>query len=490
MPDHGGQGGRSGEGGAEQIAVFGHVAGSHLEHVHPRHVGGCGPAVLRLRTVLDHRHEDVGDLRVGAEVALDPVAQPVAVVVGIERGILWRAQPEPVDRRLAGGVLHGRDGLLGRGRRVALRRHGEGDRVAHRRDRQFEHEEQRPPLDEMRDLPGGALAAVGIPGDGHALALLEADLEIGAAPGRRLVGADARTLVPIRVEIQCEDALFEQRRVAEVHLPEEEAALHVGQVDVVDVEARLVGDAPGEHLVLAPVHEDKNRLGRTRLRPRGQRPCVRLAPRGQGHHRQPRQQLSEPASCSHCRMLPGVRSRPPHRDPVSRPRPNLVSTQRIARGWGRVKETKAPALQSTFLPAPRSITCQRAWSPRAQQTVPRLHQRAWLGAVPKKGRGESGRLRWYHSATNLALLIAGWPDSREEDAAPGGLAPMAPKGPTQHSPGQRPGNRRGVPRAPEGVFNGHGGASAGPSAGRDPLRRPSRAWRARARFPGRCPGLG
>ena len=43
-------------------------------------------------------------------------------------------------------------------------------------------------------------------------------------------------------------------------------------------------------------------------------------------------------------------------------------------------------------------------------------------------KGESGRLRRDHSATNLTLPIAGWPDSRQQDAVPGGLAPMAPCG--------------------------------------------------------------
>ena len=60
-------------------------------------------------------------------------------------------------------------------------------------------------------------------------------------------------------------------------------------------------------------------------------------------------------------------------------------------------------------------------------------------------RGESGRLRWYHSATNLALPVAGWPDSFEEDAVPGGLAP---KGPIHRSPGQRPGESAGGSHEP------------------------------------------
>ena len=63
-------------------------------------------------------------------------------------------------------------------------------------------------------------------------------------------------------------------------------------------------------------------------------------------------------------------------------------------------------------------------------------------------RRESGRLGWCHSATNLALPIAGWSDSLQEDAAPGGLAPMAPKGPIHHSPGQRPGESAGGSHEP------------------------------------------
>ena len=70
-------------------------------------------------------------------------------------------------------------------------------------------------------------------------------------------------------------------------------------------------------------------------------------------------------------------------------------------------------------------------------------------AMPHR-KGESGRFRWCHSATNLALPRAGWSDSLQEGAAPGGLAPMAPKGPIHHSPGQRPGESAGGSMSPEG----------------------------------------
>ena len=54
-------------------------------------------------------------------------------------------------------------------------------------------------------------------------------------------------------------------------------------------------------------------------------------------------------------------------------------------------------------------------------------RRSGAGGVMPHWKGQSGRLRWYHSATNLALPVAGWPDSLQEDAAPGGSGPNGPK---------------------------------------------------------------
>ena len=60
---------------------------------------------------------------------------------------------------------------------------------------------------------------------------------------------------------------------------------------------------------------------------------------------------------------------------------------------------------------------------------------------------------------------------------------MAPKGPTHRSPGERPGKPAGGSHEPRrGSSTAMAARVLGPSAGRDPLRRPSRARGARARF--------